>query len=151
MLNRHREDLKALKEKEAKRKQNKNKENKKMLGEKKDRVSKFERVCIAIEDFSIIVYALSKDSTDFQRNIVSQPQPKCVLKDFNEITLDAILKYRDTDCLQPDEKQLIENIRSQNASLIKEFVGYLREFMDYNWIIYTKSSIVTLYSCHFKK
>ena len=144
MLNRHREDHKALKEKEH---LDKNDELTEFFIYKE----MFERVCIAIEDFSIIVYALSKDSTDFQRNIVSQPQPKCVLKDFNEITLDAILKYRDTDCLQPDEKQLIENIRSQNASLIKEFVGYLREFMDYNWIIYTKSSIVTLYSCHFKK
>lgn len=131
MLNRHREDLKSLKEKE-----NLDKDDE--LTEFFVYKEMFERVCVAIEDFSIIVYALSKDLTDFQRNIVSQPKPKTVLKDFNESTLDAILKYRDTSCLQPEEKQLIENIRNQNASIIKEFVGYLIEFMDYNWIIYTK-------------
>lgn len=98
----------------------------------------FERVCVAIEDFSIIVHALSHDLTDFQRNIISQPQPKSVLKKFDENTLEAILKYCDTDCLSPDEKQFIENIRSQNASIIKKFVEHLLEFMDYNWVIYTK-------------
>lgn len=131
MLNRHREDLKSLKQKEN---LDKNDELTEFFVYKE----MFERVCVAIEDFSIIVYALSKDLTDFQRNIVSQPNPKTVLKDFDESTLDAILKCRDTSCLQPEEKQLIENIRNQNASIIKEFVGYLIEFMDYNWIIYTK-------------
>jgi hypothetical protein len=131
MLNRHREDLKSLKENEN---HGKNDELTEFLIYKE----MFERVCVAIEDFSIIVYALSNDLTDFQRNIVSQPKPKSVLNDFNENTLEAILKYRDIDSLQPEERQLIENIRNQNASIIKEFVGYLIEFMDYNWVIYTK-------------
>lgn len=98
----------------------------------------FERVCLAIEDFSIIVYALSCDLEDFQKNVVSQPNPKSILTNFDEKTLDTILKYCDLDHLSPSDRELIQNIRSRNASIIKEFVSLLVEFIDFNWVVFTK-------------
>lgn len=98
----------------------------------------FERVCVAIEDFSIIVYALSHNLEDFQKNVISQPNPKAILETFDENTLNVIMKYRDTGCLNDSDKNFVQDIRKRNSAIIKEFVSLLVEFIDFNWVIYTK-------------
>lgn len=98
----------------------------------------FERVCVAIEDFTIISNALSLELSDFQKNILKQPNVEKILNSFNAEMLDKILKYRDISCLASDEQELITSIRNRNTTYILNFVNQLKNFVAYHWVIYTK-------------
>lgn len=98
----------------------------------------FEKVCIAIEDFCDIIYALSMELNLFNKNIISQPNPQNILKSINQEKLKIVFKHRDLDGLRSEEKTLIENLRKRNFDTVLEFIDILIKFIDENWIIYTK-------------
>lgn len=98
----------------------------------------FERLCLVIEDFSIIFNALSLELSDFHKNILHQPNVEKILQKIDKASIYKVLKYDDISYMANEDKEVIECYRNKNIKMILEINNYMQEFIKYNWLIYTK-------------
>lgn len=99
-----------------------------------------EKICLCIEDFCSLSYALDGELKNFASSIISQPNPQNILKEFTVEKCNKLFRYESLDSLSmlPDEKSLIQDIRKRNVDFMLNFVELLEDFLDIYWIVYTK-------------
>ena len=98
------------------------------------------RVCLLLEDFSDLCYALSGDLKEFPRRVFSQPNPVKILRGLDHEAWHLLLRYSDVESLglSEDEENLIYEIRTRNITHIQKLVDLFADFLDYHWLFYTK-------------
>lgn len=99
-----------------------------------------ERICLEIEDFCTICYALWGDLKRVPQSLLEQPTPQKILDEFDEARWHVLLRYTPLDHLDvsSSERALLERVRSQNTEVLQRFVEVLRFFLKLYWLPYTK-------------
>lgn len=99
-----------------------------------------DRLCLLIEDLSALLHALQGDLEEFEKHIVSQPNPRGILKRLDSSKWHTILKYADLGSLpiSPDDKDFLKAIRGRNVERLQGIVDLASWFLDLHWLFYTK-------------
>lgn len=134
MLKKHRIELDELIKEDSIQKENKLNDITELLIYKE----LFERLCLVIEDFSIIFNALSLELSEFHRNILHQPKVESIIKNIDKNSIYKVLKYDDLSYMTNDDKSIIEEIRNNSVDIVLEIKRYIEKFLEHNWLIYTK-------------
>lgn len=99
-----------------------------------------ENLCHLIEDFSILCYALWDDLADFTARMISQPNPKNILRELGSQHWITILRYPDLASLNLEEqdKVFMQQHYDKNISVVQRFVSLLKKYIDLYWTFFNK-------------
>ena len=112
----------------------------KQLIEARTYVELIERTCQLIEDFCCYSFSLWSNVNEFPQRIVQQPNPKNILKKFDNDKWNTLLRYSDLNSLviTSDEKDLVFNIRKRNIEVLNNYLKIMGKFLDLYWKFYNK-------------
>ena len=98
------------------------------------------RLCLLLEDFADLCYALSGDLREFPKKIFSQKNPRTILREFSHEQWFSILRYAEITSLDisEEDKTFLRNIRGRNVEHLQMLVDLFVDFLDYHWLFYTK-------------
>ena len=99
-----------------------------------------EKLCLLIEDFCSLTYALWDSLLLFPQRIISKPNPTNILKQFSQDRWYTLLRYAPLDVVtsKPDDRSLIESVRARNLVVLMKMVAAIQYFMKLYWVGFTK-------------
>jgi hypothetical protein len=99
-----------------------------------------DRLCLLIEDFCSLAYALWDSLLLFPQRIISQPNPENILKQFSQDRLFMLLRYAPVDVVasRPEDRLLLDSVRSRNVEVLMKMVAAVQYFVGLYWLGFTK-------------
>jgi len=99
-----------------------------------------DRLCLLIEDFCSLAYALWDSLLLFPERIISQPNPENILKQFSQDRWFTLLRYAPVDVTAPklDDRLLLDSVRSRNVTVLMKMVAAIQYFVGLYWLGFTK-------------
>jgi hypothetical protein len=103
-------------------------------------VELFERLCLLIEDFLSLCHAAWGELTEFPIRLISQPNPKNILREFTSDKWAILFRWCPVEQLNLslEDQLVLSRVRAGNVQVLDKFLHVLTGFVDLYWVGWTK-------------
>lgn len=103
-------------------------------------VELLERLMLLIEDLAKVAFGLSGDLRQFPRVVLTQKDPKALLRKIGEPHWRTILRYEPIENLRlpKGDADFLENVRARNIEFLMGFQSVISDFLELHWGTFVK-------------